>query len=178
MPIVSVHKNEVSYSTAGAQYILDEVHFPTAPDVATVYLSRNIYSPGRFVLFDYSESSSLTPVNNFSQLAVDISDLPSVSSYSLSNDTFNKCIVVSLVGSLDNGTQYVEGTLTISNPISIHLSSTLYVGPGTYTLFTYGTFVGSVTNITIYPPPGLYVDTSISPNGCAISGSSITVKLI
>ena len=78
------------------------------------------------------------------------------------------------------GSQFVEGTLTINDPMSIYLSSDLYGSAGTYQLFDYtgGSFVGSITNISIFPPVGRSVDTGISANGCAILGSTITVKLI
>lgn len=80
----------------------------------------------------------------------------------------------------DNGTQFVSGTLNISAPTNIYLSSDLYGTAGKYKLFDFtgGSFTGSITNITIFPPAGRSVNTGVSPNGCAIAGSTITVSLI
>lgn len=45
----------------------------------------------------------------------------------------------------DLGTQVVEGTLTLADPTYIEFDPTLFTGPGTYTLFTYGQLVGDVS---------------------------------
>lgn len=178
MPIASVHRVQPDYNYAGAQYIVNELVFPASPGTATVYLGSSVYSTGTYVLFDYTQSTSATPVTNFAQLQVDITDLLLASAATLYNDTANKVITVTLTANTDNGTQYVDGTLTISSPMTIYLDADLYGSAGTYTLFSYGSFVGSITNITIVPPPSRVIDTSVSANGCAISGSTITVKLL
>lgn len=191
MPIVSVHRYvipsspSISYLTNGVQYIDNVLTLPSSPDTATVFLGRNVYSSGTYALFDYSGSLAGTPiVGSLSQVSVDISDLVAVgivsSASALTNDTTNKVITVTLNASSTNGTQYVEGTLTISSPMTIHLAAELYGTPGTYILFSYGSFVGSVSNITIVPPTGRSVDTSVSANGCAndVGNSRITVTLL
>ena len=174
--------NVPSYQIDGTQYIENEITFPTAPDTTTIYLSEDLYTyPGKYVLFDYSESTSLTPVSgDLSQVNIDISDLSLSTSYKLFNSISEKKIILQLQGRLDGGTQYINGTLTINDPVTIYLDSKVF-SYGTYTLFDWsggGSFSGSITNITIIPPTGYFVDKNVSPNGCAISGSTITVKLV
>lgn len=183
MPIVTSHrvKRRENYQTEGSQYIENVLTLPTAPDTSTIFLGREVYNTGTYVLFDYSESTSGTPVTgSLSQVTVDVSDLPWASSATLANDTARECITVTIQGAATNGTQYITGILNISAPMTIYLSYQLFASAGTYTLFDYsaGSFVGSITNITVVPPAGRFIDTSVSPNGCATSGSTITVKLL
>lgn len=179
MPVCSVHSAfTAGILPGGTQYITGELVFPTAPNTATVVLSPNIYSTGTYVLFDYSESTSSNPVQNLSQMILDISLLVLVQSATAVNDSSRKRVLVTLYGKSDNGVQYVDGTLDISTGVIIELDAALYASSGTYTLFTFTTFVGSVSNLTIVPPNGRYVDTSVSPNGCAIVGNTLTVTLI
>lgn len=44
------------------------------------------------------------------------------------------------ISSVAGGTQYVEGTLTITAATVIELDPTVFTQPGIYTLFTYTTF--------------------------------------
>jgi hypothetical protein len=185
MPIVSVHRwvSGSPYLEGGTQYIENVLTLPTSPDTTTIYLANNVFTePGDYVLFDYSESTAPTPVvGDLSQVIIDVSDLLLSDNYLLTNNTSEKKIILTLYGKADNGTQYINGTLNISSPMTIYLDATLFRSSGTYTLFDWsggGSFTGSITNITIIPPSGRAVDTGVSPNGCAVSGSTITVKLI
>jgi hypothetical protein len=182
MPLISNHRvgpDSQYIRSGGTQYITGELVFPAAPGSATIMLNAEFYQTGTYVLFDYSASVSANPVQNLSRLYVEVSGLPNFSgSVVVTNNTITKQILVTIYGNSNNGTQYVDGTLTISGPITITLSAFTHGAPGTYTLFSYGSLVGSITDITIVPPTGRSVDTTVSPNGCAISGSTITVKLI
>jgi hypothetical protein len=182
VPVVRIATRGLpNYNFDGAQYIDNVLTLPTAPDTTTVALSREIYNTGTYVLFDYRASSAPTPVvGSVTQIVLDTSDLIVASGGTVSNDTANKLIIVTLVGSPDNGTQFVDGVLDISAPTTIYLSADLYNTAGTYTLFDFtgGSFVGSITNITIVPPGGRAINTGVSPNGCALVGNTITVSLI
>lgn len=180
MPISSGHRSVavVSPLLDGTQYITGELVLPSSPDTATVWLSSGIFSTGTYALLDYTASVSLTPVTNLSQLTVDVSDLLYAGSATLTDNTGLRQVLMTLYGKPDNGTQYVTGTLTISGPIVIEMSDVMHASPGTYVLFEYGSFVGSITNITILPPGGRSVDTGVSPNGCADTGTTITVTLV
>ncbi|MBU6287587.1 MAG: hypothetical protein KGS10_05440, partial [Chloroflexi bacterium] len=169
MPICSVHRAVpyVSPILDGTQYLTGALVLPSSPSTATVWLSNNVYATGTYALFDYSASTAPTPVTNLSQLVVDVTDLLYVGSASVTNDTGLRQVLMTLYGKSDNGTQYVDGTLTISGPIVIEMSEVMHASPGTYVLFEYGSLVGSITNITILPPGGRSVDTGVSPNGCA-----------
>ena len=190
MPIIKVgnanYLGENYYRSGGTQYIENTITFPTFPDTATIVLSNDIfYITGEYVLFDYSESSAPTPVSgSVGQVIFDTSNL-SLSDYAyLTDKPSEKKIILTVRGKADNGTQYITGVLDISNPILINLGNILFNAPGTYTLFDWTEsveptpFVGSITNITVVPPPGRAIDTFVSSNGCAISGSTITVTLI
>ncbi|MBU6287404.1 MAG: hypothetical protein KGS10_04475 [Chloroflexi bacterium] len=179
MPVLSVHRVTpyVSYLADGTQYIENEVVFP-ASGTTTIYLSREIFGCGSYVLFDYTASSSANPVQNLGNLALDISDLLLAGSYSITNVPTQKVVIATLNANPSNGTQYVEGTLNLSGATTIVLAPELYATPGTYVLFEYGSLVGSITNITILPPGGRSVDTGVSPNGCADTGTTITVTLL
>lgn len=186
MPVISVHRwasAGSSYLSGGTQYIENVLTLPTSPDTTTIYLSNDVFTePGDYVLFDYSESTAPTPVvGNLSQVIIDVSELMLSDNYLLTDNTGEKKIILTLYGKADNGTQYINGTLNISAPMTINLSPSLFRTSGTYTLFDWsggGSFTGSITNITIIPPSGRSVDTGVSPNGCAVSGSTITVKLV
>jgi hypothetical protein len=181
LPIVTHHRviGSHPYRVDGVQYIENVLTLPTAPDTATIYLGRYTYSGGTYALFDYSTSTAGTPiVGDLAQVVVNTSDLFLASSGTLANDTTFKIITVTLTSKADNGQQFVDGTLTIGGPMTISLHRNLYGSAGTYTLFAFGTLVGSITDITIVPPSGLSVDTSVSPNGLAVVGSTITVTLV
>lgn len=184
MPLVSFHrvKRTVLYFDEGTQFIHNVLTLPTSPDTATLQLGSVVYTrPGVYAIFDYSNSTAGTPVvGDIAQVIIDDSALVGMDAGPLVNDTARKIITCTLTpnSSYTQGTQYVDGNLNISASTTIHLSIDIFGGPGTYTLFTFGTFTGSITNITIVPPAGRVVDTGVSPNGCAISGSTITVTLL
>lgn len=179
MPVCSQHRAFpwVDYRTEGTQYIDGEVIFPSS-GTTTVYLSRDIYASGVYRLFDYSASTSSSPVQNLSNLTIDISDLLLASAATIANDAARKVVTVELTALTSNGTQYIDGTLNIAGPVSVYLAEDLYGTAGTYVLFEFVSLSGSVANLTVYPPVGRRLDTSVSGNGCAISGSTITCTLI
>jgi hypothetical protein len=179
MPVCSQHRTfpYAGYIFDGTQFIDNEVVFP-ASGTTTIHLSRDIFGTGQYALFDYSASSSATPVQNLSNVVLDISDLILATSYTLVDDPAQNVIVATLFADPNNGTQYIDGTLTISGQTLIWLAPELYATAGTYTLFSYSALVGSISDIVIIPPPGRQVDTTISANGCAISGTTITVTLV
>lgn len=190
MPVIKVvnsnYFNTNLYKSGGTQYIENTITFPTAPDTATIYLSEDIfYETGDYVLFDYSESSAGTPVlGDVAQVNFDTSDLTLSDFAYLTDKPAEKKVILTVRGKADGGTQYITGVLNISAPMTINLGPILFNAPGTYILFDWTEsvevtpFVGSITNITVVPPAGRAVDTSVSPNGCAISGDTITVKLV
>lgn len=179
MPVCSQHRTlpYAGYIFDGTQYIEGELVFP-ASGTTTVFLSREIFNTGQYALFDYSASSSGTPVQNLGNLTLDISDLLLAGSYSIADDPAQKIVVATLYASASNGTQYVDGTLTISGPVTITLAPELYATAGTYVLFEYGSLAGSISDLIISPPPGRQVDMSVSANGCAVVGSTITLTLV
>lgn len=179
MPISTVHKAKpyLDYIYEGTQFIDNEVIFPVM-GTATVDLPAELYGTGTYVLFDYSTSTATNPVQNLHNLALDLSYLYLADNYSIDNNPAQKVVLATLYGKPTNGTQYVKGTLTINGPFEIYLSTDMFAAPGTFILFTYGSFVGSTSYITVYPPPGREVDTTISPNGVLDTGTSITVTLI
>jgi hypothetical protein len=70
------------------------------------------------------------------------------------------------------GTQTVTGTLTLANPTVVEFDPSVFTVSGTYTIFTYGTLVGSVTDLQAD-----LTGTSFSSAVFADTGSSITVTL-
>lgn len=70
-----------------------------------------------------------------------------------------------------NGTVVVEGTLDISAGIIFEMNNPPYTSTGTWTLFTFGTLVGTVGNIT------LANNTAFTPSNLRVSGNSILVDL-
>lgn len=180
MPVV-VHRvlpvTAATPSDDGHQYVDGVLTLPTLPSTITVSLGGDVYVyPGEYVLFTYDSL-----VGDVGSIVLDTSDLTSayVSGVaSILHQAGQKRILVLVNGAATNGTQYVEGTLTISGPTQITLDDVLYGGPGTYTLFSYGSLSGSITDLVIIPPTGRSVDKTVSPNGCAISGSTITLTLV
>jgi hypothetical protein len=166
--------------SAATQYVDASLALPSAGADVTVNLGPLVFfEPGPYVLFDYSQSTAVTPfTGDSSKLALDGSDLVSASSPSLVHSVSERKIYVGLLGVASNGTQFVDGTLTIGGSTTIYLAAELYRAPGTYTLFSYTTLVGSITNLIIVPSAGRSIDTSVSANGCAAVGSTITVTLV
>ena len=165
---------------AATQHIDTALTLPSAGSDVTVYLGPNAFSePGAYVLFDYSKATSATPLTgDTTKLVLDGTGLINASSPALVHSVSERKIYINTLGVATNGTQYIDGTLTISGPTTIYLAPELYRAPGTYTLFSYTTLSGSISDITIVPSAGRSVDTSVSANGCAISGSTITVTLV
>jgi hypothetical protein len=187
MPVTSVHRVKFitypEYKYEGTQYITGVLTLPTSPDTTTVYLGGDLYRyPANYVLFDYSESTEVTPlVGSISQIVLDTSDLDSPllsGSATLIHDTVNKKIIAALGAESTVGTQYIDGVLTINSPMTITLSSDLYSVAGTYVLFDWSSsvdptpFVGSVSNISVVPPAGRIV------SSLQVVGNTITIVLI
>ena len=88
----------IFYEVGGTQYIENEITFPTAPGIFTIYLYPSTYpGPGKYILFDYSSSNSNTPVlGDINQVTFDISLLTNVNSWTLNNNTSAKKIILTL----------------------------------------------------------------------------------
>ncbi len=71
-----------------------------------------------------------------------------------------------------SGTQAVTGTLTLGAPTVVEFDPSVFTAAGTYTIFTYGTLVGSVTSLVAD-----LTGTSFSSAVFADTGSSITATL-
>lgn len=177
MPLIYVQRYVVAqaaFEEGGTQYVDGVLTFgnPT-----TIILSNAVFGQtGDYVLFDYSDGSfpgGQTELNN--NVTINDDDLALSQFFSLTDDTANSRIILSLRSNPTNGCQYVDGVLTISNPITVVLNAALYKTAGTYTLFDWsgtGSFVGSATNITLIPPAGRSV---ASPP--AVVGSTIQFTL-
>lgn len=70
-----------------------------------------------------------------------------------------------------NGTIVVSGTLDISAGVEVELNNPPFNATGTWTLFTFGTLVGSAGNIT------LVNNTAFTPSNLRVDGNSILVDL-
>lgn len=153
MPLIYVQRYvvEEAFLEGGTQYVDGVLSF-TGP--TTIYLSNEVFDQaGNYVLFDYLGGSFPTPAQ-LSNVTVDDSSLVLSQFYSLTDDPTNSRIILSLRSRGSNGTQFVDGVLDISAPVSIYLSATLYATAGTYTLFDWsggGSFTGSASNISLYP---------------------------
>jgi hypothetical protein len=165
---------------AATQWIDGVLTLPTSPNTATIEMGPYAFpDAGTYVLFDYSKSASVTPlIGDPLQLIADGTALVACSNPVIFPSYSERKIYVQTSPGTSNGTQYIDGTLTISGPTTIFLSPELYGAPGTYVLFSYASLVGSITDLVISPTAGRRVDTSIAPNGCAVVGSTITVTLI
>lgn len=177
MPLVYVQRYAppTTYLAGGTQYVDGVLTFAGA---TTIYLSSAVYgSTGDYVLFDYTNGSFPGGQGELNtNVALDDSDLFLSSVAAVTDDALNKQIILTLQSRPTNGCQFVDGVLTISNPIDVYLSSVLYATAGTYTLFDWsggGSFTGSASNITIYPPGGLNV--AVTPY---VDGNTIKFTLV
>ena len=175
MPLIYVQRYVVAqaaFEEGGTQYVDGVLSF-TGP--MTIYLSNAVFGQtGDYVLFDYSDGSFPTPAQ-LSNVTVNDDDLALSQFSSLTDDTANSRIILSLISNPTNGCQYVDGVLTISNPMTVVLNGALYKTAGTYTLFDWsggGSFVGSASNITLSPPAGRSV-----ASAPAVVGSTIQFTL-
>lgn len=153
MPLIFVQRYVVEEAIlAGGTQFVDGVLSFSGP--MTIYLSDAVFGQtGDYVLFDYSGGSFPNPAQ-LSNITVDDTDLRLSQFYSLEDDTANYRILLKLRSRGSNGTQFVDGVLDISSPMSVYLSATLYATAGTYTLFDWsggGSFTGSASNISLYP---------------------------
>lgn len=164
MPVVSVHR----YATAalltnGAQYIDGNFTITSAPATKPVIaLTQSLYSEaGRYLLFKYSGTFS----GSLDDLSIDDTAL-SYSSYSapLVHNTDKKEVYLTLVSRPTNGTQYVDGNLTINAGATFVMSDTLCKTAGTYILFDVTGTITGLSNLTVDPPVGRALDPAVSPN--------------
>lgn len=185
MPLIYVQRYAPAavYLGGGTQY-LDPGATLTFSGPTTIVLSNAIYSAtGSYVLFDYSAAGASFPggqseLNTNVVPYIDASDLTLSGFRSLTDDPVAKQIILTLQSNPTNGCQYIENgvTLDISQPMAVYLSPLLYATDGTYTLFSWGgggSFTGSASNITVYPPGGLSV--SVPPY---VDGSTIKFTLV
>lgn len=185
MPLIRIQRYApaVVYLGGGTQY-LDPGATLSFPGATTIVLSNAVYTAtGSYILFDYSAAGASFPGGQAQLDAnvapyVDDSDLTLSGFGSLTDDPIAKKIILTLQSNPTNGCQYIESgvTLDLSNPMQVYLSSALYATAGTYTLFDWsagGSFVGSASNITLYPPSGLTV--SVPP---AVVGTTIQFTLV
>lgn len=185
MPLIYVQRYVVAqaaFEEGGTQYVDGVLTFgnPT-----TIVLSNAVFGQtGDYVLFDYSDGSfpggqselNTNVIPNIDASGLVLSALnPAGGATVLEDDTANNRIILKLVSNPTNGCQYVDGVLTINNPITVVLNAALYKTAGTYTLFDWsggGSFVGSASNIFLSPPAGRSV---ASPP--AVVGSTIQFTL-
>ena len=185
MPLIRVirYAPTAVYLGGGTQYV-EAGKVLSFPGATTIVLSNAVYgATGDYILFDYSAAGASFPGGQAELNAnvvpyIDDSDLSLSAFGSLTDDTVAKKIILSLQSNPTNGCQYIESgvTLDISNPLPVYLNSALYATPGTYILFDWsggGSFTGSASNITLYPPSGLSV--SVAP---AVVGSTIQFTLV
>lgn len=169
MPLQYVQRYYIPqmFKVGGTQYVDGALTFsgPT-----TIVLSNSVFTEtGDYILFDYSAGSfpggqaeldaNVTPY-------IDDSALGLSGFGSLTDDTTNKRVVLSLQSNPTNGKQFVEGDLTINDGASWFLSSSLFLTPGTYQLAEFtGSLVATLsggspnylTGLSIYSLAGLTV---------------------
>ena len=175
MPLIFVQRwvaPTAQFIEGGTQYLENGAQLSFAPG-STIALSNGVFGEtGNYILFDYSAGSFPTP-SQLSNVTVDTSGLALSGDYTLTNDPDNYRVVLSLKSRPDNGTQYVEGDLNITAPITMMLRADLYATPGDYVLFDVtGTIAaGSETKIQCVSLKGL------SAGAPSISGNQIKVTL-
>lgn len=168
--------------SGGTQYVEGALAFAGA---TTIVLADAVYpATGNYVLFDYSAgsfpggqaalNSNVAPYVDASNLTLSSVDTVTGGTAVVEDDTVNKQVILKLISKPTNGTQYVEGNLTILPTLTIVLSSTLYATAGTYVLFEVtGTIAaGSESNINLSLPAGRSV-----VSGPTIVGNQIKVTL-
>ena len=122
-----------TFKVGGTQYV-DGVLTFSGP--TTIVLSDGVFGEtGDYILFDYSAGSfpggqaeldaNVTPY-------IDDTALGLSGFGSLTDDTANKRVVLSLLSNPTNGKQFVDGDLTIADGASWFLSSSLYATANTY----------------------------------------------
>lgn len=180
MPVISVHRyvtTVVGPSMDGAQFIDGDLTIESSPATKPVIkLTQELYAAtGSYVLFEYGG----TVVGSLSDLTIDDSALALSSFASLTNDTTNKQIILALQSKATNGTQYIDGDLTIAGATTLVMSKALCKTAGTYVLFDVtGTITaGSLANLTVTVPQGRALDPAVSPNPF-IDGTQIKITLV
>lgn len=135
MPLIYVQRYApptAAASTDGTQYVDGALSFAGA---TTIVLSNDVYgTTQQYVLFDYSGGSFPTPAQ-LSNVTIDTSNLILSEFDSLTDDTANDRIILTLKSLATNGKQFVDGNLDIAGPTTVILNSTLYATAGTYELF-------------------------------------------
>jgi hypothetical protein len=157
MPLVSVHRGSrgPKYLSGGTQFVDGTLDLPSSP--WTIYLSQAAYpATGEYVLFDYKNGSF--DGLDLGQIVFNDDDLLLSSVSTVFDVPAEKKVILRLQSKDTNGTQYVGGTLDVSDgSYDVYLSSSLYKTAGTYVLFRFpnGYSVnGPLTNINVIPPGG------------------------
>lgn len=168
----------ISYGTNGTQY-LDSGVTATFGNPTNIVLDGGAYNAaGYYTLFDWSAGGTIAggagALTNLSfSFANWLTTIEQVVS-SLTYDSANSRITMLLKSDANNGTQYVEGDLTINPTMTMILDAALYATPQTYVLFdATGTITpGSEANIVfVVQKPGLIV------SACYIDGKQIKLTL-
>lgn len=153
-----------SFLSGGTQYVEGQLTFG---DPTTLVLSSAVFSQtGSYILFDYTGGSfpggqselntNVIPYIDTSNLTLSTTDSAGGAAV-LEDDAANSRIILRLVSRPTNGTQYIDGTLDITGPLTLVLNSTLYATGQTYILFdAVDITAGSLANITVQPPAGRY----------------------
>lgn len=175
MPLVYVQRwvaPSAAFKEGGTQYLVDGAELSFDPG-STIVLSEGVFGEtGDYVLFDYSDGAFPVPAE-LSNVTVDTSGLILSGNYTLTDDTANSRIILSLKSRPDNGTQYVTGDLDITAPMIVILNASLFATAGTYVLFEVtGTITpGSAANINCISLKGLSAGTPV------VVGNQIKVTL-
>lgn len=174
--LITVRPAPEAFLEGGTQYISGPLSFIGS---VTIKLSPDVFTaPGKYILFDYSEGTFAGGQAALNNQNYDDSELPLLQVRSVVDDTANKRVVLTLASKTDNGTQYVQGDLAITGPLTVMLPADLYGSAGTYTLFDWsggGTFSdpSQVANITcVVAKPNLSVR-----KAPYVDGSTIKVVL-
>lgn len=138
------------YMTLGTVYVEGLLTFNASTSI-NLY-NTVFYYPGTYVLFDYSAPGASFPGGQSqldSNVIVTCVDLPStiLTSPTLTNDSVNKKILLTLSSNPTNGKVFVEGNLTFTGATNMILSKKLYATAGTYELFE---FSGTYSGVTEY----------------------------
>lgn len=138
------------YMTLGTVFVEGALTFNATTNI-NLY-NTVFYHPGTYVLFDYSAvgaSFSGGQAQLDSNVTVTCVDLPAtiLTTPTLTNDSINKKILLTLPSNPTNGKIFVEGDLTFTGATSMALSKKLYATPGTYELFEFG---GTYAGVTEY----------------------------
>lgn len=145
MPLIFVSRYAIEEAiiAGGTQYVEGALSFASG---TTIYLSNTVFGQsGSYVLFEYGTFPG-GQAELDANVTVNVSALTYSDTPALIDDTANSRIILSIKSKADNGTQFVDGDLTLTDGAQIYLSSTLYATAGTYDLFT---ITGNLVSTTL-----------------------------